>query len=500
MPTILTSARARDGAFGLTPAAVRTLLALIVAFGAALRLYGLDRQSLWNDELSSWTEYRLPTVWDVVSRGAPSEHPPAYWVLMHFWTAWFGDSETMLRLPSAIAGIAVIPLMYALANRLYGPREGLLAAALTATAWTPVYFSQEARPYMFLMLLTVLSSNCLIDITRALRDRARLPGPATIGYVVAAELACYVHHFGALLVALQGAFMVLYFLRRPDALGRLAAIYGVLLIAYVPALRRAGAALSTGVAWLQPPEFVRAGAFVRSLFNRSTILTCLVMALSIPLGLTLIRPIRSGEPWRLAQSTDALLLAWLVVPVLIAYVWSQIGRPLFTYRYLIIAAPPAYVLVARAVTQLPVRPVIVTLVAVALPMVLWLHLVFGMGYYSEPSKDQFREAAAYLVGHDTPSAGAVILACAWHRKYFDYYFERLASPRRVDRLAEGGGDRAAIVQLVAERSPRDVWLLAGHKTPDPALVGALTDELQLVGESHFLGADAWHFVPRTPGR
>lgn len=473
------------------------LLALVIAVGAALRLYGLDQQSLWNDELSAWTQYRLAT-WQEVVKAVSAYHPPGYWAVMHFWVRALGDSETMLRLPSAIAGIAAIPAMFALGKRLYGPPEGLIAAALTATAWTPIYYSQEARAYMLLMLSVVLSSSWLIDVVRALRRERPLPIPTTIGYIVAAELACYFHHAGLLFTVLQGALVGLLFRRRPAALLRLAAVYGVVALGYLPWLRRAATDLSGGPEWLRPPELIHVALFIRSLFNESNTIACLVLALSATLAIRAIDLLRQRQAGRLASSPDALLLVWLVVPVAILYLRSRIAAPVFGDRYLIIVAPAAYLLVARAVTQLPFRRVTTPVVAAVLPSLLVVHLLFVKDYFTRPDKEQFRAAAAYLVRHDLPEAKAVILACAWNREYFDYYLGRLGSTRRVDRLAETAHDRTMIAQLIEARAPDDVWLLAGHKIPAPDLVASLADDLRLVGEAHFHGADVWHFVPRGP--
>jgi hypothetical protein len=144
--------------------------------------------------------------------------------------------------------------------------------------------------------------------------------------------------------------------------------------------------------------------------------------------------------------------------------------------------PPIYLLIARALTQLPPRRTGVWASATVVLGLLLVQLVWVNGYYSVVVKEQFREAAAYLVAHDAPERPALVLACAWRRDTFSYYLVRLGSPRRVERLAETAADAAAVQALVAERQPADVWLLAGHKEPEPALLAALAARLTLVDE------------------
>ena len=227
----------------------------------------------------SWSAYGLARSWMDVFHRVSEEHPPAYWLLMHVWVRWVGDSETLLRLPSALAGVAAIPANLALGTRLYGPREGETSLRRsTATAWLPVYYSQEARSYAFLLLFVTLSSSWLIDIVRALADRRTLPPAATIGYLLSAELACYTHYFGLFFVALQGA-LVLVLARQPAARRRLASIYAIVLLGYVPWLHRVVPLWGRGPSWLRPPGPDSVLRFARSLFNYSSIITAAVAAL-----------------------------------------------------------------------------------------------------------------------------------------------------------------------------------------------------------------------------
>src|SRR5687767_8064810 len=257
------------------------LLALIIVVGAGLRLYGLDRESLWNDELSGWHSSSFETWSDVVAYGIPPDHPPGHAVLQHFWIRSVGDSESLLRLPSAIAGILVIPAMFGLGRRLYGEREGLVAATLTAVLWMPVSYSQEARANMLMLLMVVLSSCWLIDIARALWLARPLPRSGLLGYVFCALLACYLHYFGLFFVGLQATLMTAVFLRRKPALLRLAGIYAVIGVGYSPWFLRGAAAMLAGggPGYLPRPEPGDIWRFLKFLFNQSDTLAWVVLLL-----------------------------------------------------------------------------------------------------------------------------------------------------------------------------------------------------------------------------
>jgi mannosyltransferase len=126
-----------------------TLVALtaILLVATVLRLYGLGQESLWYDELLSWSRSRYDTMSEVVSQVSRlSVHPPGYLGLLHFVQKYWGDSEWILRFPSALCGVLSVLVLYFLGARLYTRKEGLIAAALSAVLWCPIYYSQEARP------------------------------------------------------------------------------------------------------------------------------------------------------------------------------------------------------------------------------------------------------------------------------------------------------------------------------------------------------------------
>jgi predicted membrane-bound mannosyltransferase len=105
-----------------------TLLMLgVILAGAALRLHGLDRTSIFNDEAASWSLARLPFL-DMLRGTANDVHPPLYHVILYVTIRLFGDSAIALRLPSALMGIANIYLIYRLGTVL-GPADGRVSYA-----------------------------------------------------------------------------------------------------------------------------------------------------------------------------------------------------------------------------------------------------------------------------------------------------------------------------------------------------------------------------------
>jgi mannosyltransferase len=132
------------------------MIFLILSLGLILRLISLN-QSLWLDEATSALAARLPIA-DLFAKFMPGDfHPPLYYLILHYWTAFFGGSEIALRIPSVIAGILTIYVVYLIGRELSNQKTGLMGALLLATSGLHIYYSQEARMYSLAALFVALS-------------------------------------------------------------------------------------------------------------------------------------------------------------------------------------------------------------------------------------------------------------------------------------------------------------------------------------------------------
>jgi 4-amino-4-deoxy-L-arabinose transferase-like glycosyltransferase len=127
----------------------RLLLASIILVGAFLRLWQLGDTSLWLDEAGTLNFAALP--WSTLWISAYDNAPPLYYSIIKL-VLNFGDTEFIVRLPSALFGILVIPVVYLAAAMIAGQKAGLVAALFMTLSPVQIEFSQEARNYSLLML------------------------------------------------------------------------------------------------------------------------------------------------------------------------------------------------------------------------------------------------------------------------------------------------------------------------------------------------------------
>lgn len=144
--------------------------------------------ALWYDEAFSAWLAGLPRLDMLIDATSGDAHPPAYYVLLWLWKFPFGTSELSLRLPSLLAGMAVIIVTILLARAMGWPKKAaLLAAGLVALAPQQIYYSSEARNYELVTLGLAVAALGLIQ------RRYRLA-------VVGSLLALYLHHVAGLFV------------------------------------------------------------------------------------------------------------------------------------------------------------------------------------------------------------------------------------------------------------------------------------------------------------
>jgi mannosyltransferase len=176
---------------------------LITLLGAVLRFYHLGHQGIWYDESYTFALVKLPLGRMLGQIPHTESTPPLYYCVAWVWARIFGFGAAGVRSLSAVCGTAAIPVVYVAARKLlHGERPALIAAALTACNPLLIWYSQEARSYELLVLV----SACTLLTFAYARERPRPLALALWG--VAACLALTTHYFAILVVAPQAAWLI----------------------------------------------------------------------------------------------------------------------------------------------------------------------------------------------------------------------------------------------------------------------------------------------------
>jgi len=361
------------------------LLAAVVALAFWLRVVQVG-ESLWLDELhTAWVV--ADGAQQLAPRAAVGNQSPAYFALVWSLTKLAGASECCLRLPSVLAGVALVVSVYLVVARWTAcSSAGLLAALLVAIDPNCVFYGQEARSYALVQLVGLLhvvlfgrlvwrpmaaknvgtngshgtegtGAGREAPFLRASRVSEELGFTSRLAWIATGVLLFYLHYTAILLVAAEVVYCGLSRFLVPGA-----AVHD-------------GAADQQGYRWRQLAFdltllglcLLPAVPHLREIAQRRQNWSSFVPARSLwriweigdvfPLHIYLLAPLvvlmASWVSRRIRGSRGAsaagnrgldlrwflLALCWLLVPLTIAWVATVQGHaPLFFRRYLIVTA------------------------------------------------------------------------------------------------------------------------------------------------------------------
>ncbi len=432
------------------------VLAGVILVGLAVRL--AVPRGIWLDEAISIHQARLSLHGLLRNLYYGDRQPPLYPLTLWLTIRAFGHSEFAVRLPSLIAGMLVIPVLYELGRELYDRRTGVTAAAFAAVSPLLVWYSQEVRMYMFVALFGLLA---LLTQLRAIRNGTMLNWAA---YVLATAALLWSHYFGLLLVAVQQLCFVGVIVHRKRqgepvkalALGfaysaavlamQLAVLLTFAIHQYQSTTAAAGSPSGTydylsfysvlsNMAWslwgYQP--------------NATTVLLSAMWPLFLLGSLVLLGRGASRQTTSLAAAAIALVVLLIVV--------SAFDRSLFEVRNFLILVPLVLLLIARLITGWIRTPKARLLVSGAVILTLLIGLTDEQLNKSNPRLFDFRGAIQDIKANAGPNS-LILLEPSDMRYVLDYYAPDLRS-------------QPLTVPITAGREASPIFVLAsfqGNKT------------------------------------
>ena len=183
-------------------------LALLILSGLGLRIYRLGDQSAWCDEAQFFalSAQDLRTFLDIIRFWGP-DNVLLYYAVFYWWNHLLGISLVSARMLTILAGVACIPLVYALGRRIFDERAGWIAATLTALSPFQIWHSQSMRPYGLCVPLALLAMYAVVRVGQA--DAA---GKGAWGWWVTAFAAncllMWTHVFMVLLIPVQATCLL----------------------------------------------------------------------------------------------------------------------------------------------------------------------------------------------------------------------------------------------------------------------------------------------------
>jgi len=501
---------------------------ILTAVALGLRLFRLGHEPLWFDEAYTALTAVKP-VTDIVAVLQTEGNPPLYYLVLHVWSAWFGDSEWALRMVSALVGAATVPLVYWVGARLFSRRAGLIAAVLAAVSPLQVHYSQEVRMYCMVPPLA-------LGVLYGLHQLLVVPTPTVAAFalfVAAATAGLYVHYYFLFVLPLAGC--ALFMPERRRVVPIITAALVVVAVGFGPwwatFFRQAGSGVQDWVAewwrgrpfWYAVPwslESIGPGALYPPMANFK--FPSWVVARVVSLALAAL--VLGGACWCLLQAwrqrtsepagaqrtrpdgatgADGSPLAWMLtlgavlLPLLVAFALSALRKPIYVVgRHDMIAWGPYYVLAGAVLARL--RP---PLRAGAVSVWVGLSLATLVPYFTKdrPKRNyaDFGDTTARMIT-ERARPGEIVIFTAGTRTMAQYYLRGATERTRLVSYPLGGDEHlgwidprirtdAAFAAEAAEQFAR--WLSESNPLPPAVWVVAPQSRgtAQLLGELARLG-------------
>jgi hypothetical protein len=308
---------------------------------------------------------------------------PLHPLVLHAWLRVFGPSDLAGRSFSALCGLATVVVVSLLGRQAFDDRTGQWAAWLAAVCPPLIYYSQEARMYAWLVLLTGVSWLIFLSFRRA----AGLAQCLAYGLLLTS--LAYSHPLGPFMIAAHGlAYLMVRGALRLPFRWWLAILLAVGL-SMVPWL---GRYLDHGTDYPMPLHSLRFLLAVPIEYiggNRWVLLACLAI---IVFGLVARERVDGRSRIAIINPVEnPVFLTWAAIPPALMYVYSYLAQPIFgPARYHLFIAPAYLILVAHGLTRLPP---LLRWPAAAAGLILSLSL---LRIYTPTLKADWRGLAAWL--------------------------------------------------------------------------------------------------------
>jgi hypothetical protein len=474
------------------------ILMLLIIGSSTLRLYKLDVQSPWGDELftllSTGYEKSFGDIFTILKSDV---HPPLYYYLIHFFNLFFENTSFLARFISAFFGIAGLFSVYYLSKELLNNKVGLIAVALLSINYFHIYYSQEARMYSMLFFTTTISFIYLVKFIKVPSIKSAL------FHSVFASILIYTHFF-ALFTLFSQYLILLFFVYKPfQTTNTKMFLYSLLsgfvtLILYIPALIIFFQASERTSFWIPSPERdVYTAMFKEFLgFSEIAIFISLISVLFFFIKLFERKEINKYEINPIQEKQIFcffILFIWIIVTLFIPFLISYIKLPMIISRYFINVLPAIIIIIASGISYMKNNLVKVLLIFSFLAF-SFVDLIEVKGFYKSIYKTQYREVSEYVIKNHKNNEKII--------SSFEYYFSYYLKKQDKHEVEKSNINEYINNVISKNEKPQSFWYVDIGSIPDSDKPNdktkSIIDSLYVVDENiNLLDAFAKHYVEKT---
>lgn len=466
-------------------------IVLILLVTVILRLYKIDFQSLWMDEIYTLnvasSKNSFSTIISEVN--LRESFPYLYFFIMNTMFTLFGDTSIVARIPSVIFGVMGVWMIYKLGKELYSKNTGLISAAILAINEYHLYHSQDARAYAIYIFSIILSYYFLLKF---IKDNSN---KNLIYYILSAGLLLNVNFFSPINVIAQGLLLFGFFIlnpleKRKLLTSKLIIVVVALFLSFLPNIYKFYLLSQFKSSWIPAPTNDGLTKILYEFTGYSELIIFITGLLFTHYIIKIFNQKRTNNLNEILENklifSYILSFVWIFTVVFVIILKSYTSNSLYISRYFSSLLPIIIIIISISIVN--IKNIIVKASFILMLLVFsFFNLIIVKGFYKTPIKTQFREASQLIIEKNTKNEEVFTGLKYW----FDFYLNTY-------KVTEKANLESLINEMMNNPSLiKPFWYVDAHGRPFE-----LSDNAQkfvartFYVDENFNGFDSWtkHYI------
>lgn len=403
----------------------RILVAATILITLFSRLYHLEFQSLWFDELYSMIIANPENSYKTILQNIRTDfHPPFYYLSLNTLFQILPYNDFSGRLISALIGIAGVFLTYILGNAIKDKRTGIVMAFLTSIFFFHIKYSQEVRMYILIFALSTLLTTIFINIIKR---------PKLINfflYFLISALSIYTHYYAFFIILAHFSCMIhLAYVKKvsKNQLKYFFSLLFLLSLAYLPWIPHL---FSTGNRhhFMLKPEIWYFAEYLYEYTGKEPLTTfAILIVIFTYFSRNLKEWIRKDRTQEKDKNLTFLIIFYSLISVFIVTYLISYFKPVLNKHSTIVAIPFLIAILSLEIGKL--KKTKGNIVLILLLLSNFINIAFINRYYVANSKDNFKQITASIDNSAKLSSNSIVISQM--ASLYNYYFRQLGSKIRV---------------------------------------------------------------------
>ena len=393
------------------------ILILILIISFFVRVYGLQSENIWPDE-GGTVFHAHKSVLHNIKWSLSVGYFPLYHVILSSWEKIFGLEEFSVRFLSLIFGILSVYIVFKIGTFMFNKKVGIYSAIIMALSPFNVSYSQEARVYTLLVLLSLSSIYFYLRFIESQKKKHM------IYYILFTFLMLNTHAPAIFILVFQNIHYLLFVKKN---FKKWIFIQFALFILFLPLLLITLSSISDfseHIVIPKPNIVTLLKTFYIFSAGSTFEITALAIGSFISIGfflllflvlLQMVKDVKNKKYLNLNKTI--FLLLWLAVPILLLLMQSYVSHSVYFVRFIIVSSIALYILIALSITRFNNKTQMAIMTSIIILSLMMLYVDFETN-----NQGRWKDTTDYIKINKNEN-DAVVLHVSSAIYSFAYYFD-----------------------------------------------------------------------------